>query len=33
MTIFYARGSPDDVITPRIAKEALDEVFEKLGKR
>lgn len=33
MTIFYARGSPEEVITPRDAKEALDVVFEKLGKR
>lgn len=33
MTIFFARGSPEDVITPRDAKEALDVAFEKLGKR
>ncbi|CAM9236112.1 unnamed protein product [Ectocarpus sp. 12 AP-2014] len=33
MTIYYARGSPQDVITPRDAKEALDVAFEKLGKR
>jgi len=33
MTIFYERGSPEEVITPRDAKEALDLVFEKLGKR
>lgn len=33
MTIFYGRGSPEDVITPRDAKEALDVAFEKLGKR
>lgn len=33
MTIFYARGSAEEVITPRDAKEALDVVFEKLGKR
>lgn len=33
MTIYYARGSPEDVITPRDAKEALDVAFEKLGKR
>lgn len=33
MTIFYERGSPEEVITPRDAKEALDVVFGKLGKR
>lgn len=33
MTIFYAHGSPEEVITPRDAKEALDVVFEKLGQR
>ena len=33
MTIFYERGSPEEVITPRDVKEALDVVFEKLGKR
>lgn len=33
MTIYYARGSPEDVITPRDAKEALDVAFDKLGKR
>lgn len=33
MTVYYARGSADDVITPRDVKTALDEVFEKLGSR
>lgn len=33
MTIFFSRGSPEEVITPRDAKKALDVAFEKLGKR
>lgn len=33
MTIFYGRGGPEEVITPRDAKEALDVAFEQLGKR